>query len=455
MKNLYFVLSIVIFLVACQGSKHFTKLAAKQEAAGLTTEAANSYFIALQKKRTNVDAQIGMKKNGQLVLNQMLNEFARERSFGTNRSAVYAYHKARDYQSKIQNVGITLDIAEFYKIDYENSKNAFLTELYEEGTTLLEQEKYADAETRFAEIRTLDPNYKDSKDLADVAYMEPLYSKAVAAMNMQHYREAYNNFDLVVKRKIDYKEAKNLKNQCLEKGMYTIALLPFVNSTATTGLDAKVSAYTLEALTNINDPFLRVVDREHMQAILQEQKLQLSGVVDDATAVNVGQLVGAQAILTGTVLSYVPKSGTTRSKSKEAYEAYKVKKQNPDDGKYYYETRYKPVTYTEYYNSTSCSVSFQYKLINLSTGEIIKTEIIEKTITDEVTYARYDGSVNDLYPSAGNTVSLNAQDRRNLQNMMSARQETKPLGELSNELFNIISKQMSSEIGNAVLKIVQ
>ncbi|MFZ4784034.1 MAG: CsgG/HfaB family protein [Flavobacteriales bacterium] len=455
MKNLYIILSIVIFLVACQGSKHFTKLAAKQEAAGLTTEAANSYYIALQKKRNNVDAQIGMKKNGQLLLNQMLSEFARERSFGTNRTAVYAYHKARDYQNKIQNVGITLDIAEFYKIDYENSKNAFLTELYEEGTTLLEQEKYADAETRFAEIRTLDPNYKDSKDLADVAYMEPLYSKALTAMNMQHYREAYESFDLVVKRKVDYKEAKNLKNQCLEKGMYTIALLPFVNSTPTTGLDAKVSAYTLEALTSINDPFLRVVDREHMQAILQEQKLQLSGVVDDATAINVGQLVGAQAILTGTVLSYVPKSGTIRSKNKEAYEAYKVKKQNPDDGKYYYETRYKPVTYTEYYNSTSCSVSFQYKLINLSTGEIIKTEIIEKTITDEVTYARYDGSVNDLYPSAGNTVSLNAQDRRYLQNLMSARQETKQLGELSNELFNIISKQMSSEIGNAVLKIVQ
>ena len=62
MKNLYFILSICIFLVACQGSKHFTKLAAKQEAAGLTTEAANSYYIALQKKRNNIDAQIATLK---------------------------------------------------------------------------------------------------------------------------------------------------------------------------------------------------------------------------------------------------------------------------------------------------------------------------------------------------------------------------------------------------------
>jgi curli biogenesis system outer membrane secretion channel CsgG len=455
MKNLYFILSICIFLVACQGSKHFTKLAAKQEAAGLTNEAANSYYIALQKKRNNIDAQIGMKKTGQMVLSQMLNEFAREKSFGTSRTAVYAYHKARDYRDKIQAIGVKLDIAEFYLTDYENAKSQFLAQLYEEGTSLLEEEKYQEAEGKFAEIRTLDANYKDSKDLSDIAYLEPLYSTANKAFDVQHYREAYNNYDLVIKRKIDYKDAKVQRDKCIEKGTYTIALLPFVNSTATTGLDSKVSAYTLEALTSIHDPFLRVVDREHMQAILQEQKLQLSGVVDDATAVSVGQLVGAQAILTGTVLSYSPRTGSVRSVTREAYEAYKVKKLNQEDGKYYYETRYKPVSYTEYTNSSSCSVSFQYKLINLQSGEIIKTEIIEKSLADEVVYGKYDGNVSELYPSNGQTVSLNQQDRRSLQNKMSSRQEVRPASELSNDLFNNISQQMSSEIGAVVQKLVQ
>jgi hypothetical protein len=132
-----------------------------------------------------------------------------------------------------------------------------------------------------------------------------------------------------------------------------------------------------------------------------------------------------------------------------------VKKLNQEDGKYYYETRYKPVSYTEYTNSSSCSVSFQYKLINLQTGEIIKTEIIEKSLTDEVVYGKYDGNVSELYPSNGQTVSLNQQDRRSLQNKMSSRQDVRPVSELSNDLFNNISQQMSSEIGAVVQKLVQ
>lgn len=456
MNRFYFIfVFIVILLSSCHGTKYYTKIAVKQEAAGLTTEAANSYYTALLKKRNNIDAQIGMKKNGQLVLNQMLGEFAREKSFGTNKNAVYAYYRARDYRTKIQGVGVNLDIAEFYVQDYNNAKDAYLLELYDEGASLLEQEKYNEAEERFKEIKKFNPNFKDSKDLADIAFMEPRYTAALKAMELKHYREAYEKFDEVIGRRADYKDARSLKQECLEKGTYTIALLSFQNASGTPGLDSKVSAYTLEALTSINDPFLRIVDREHMQAILQEQKLQLSGVVDEATAVNVGQLVGAQAILTGTVLNYSTRTGQVRSQNVNAYEAFKVKKLNNEDGKYYFETRYKPVTYTQFSNSNSCSVSFQYKLINLKTGELIKTDIIEKSVIDEVNYANYGGNLNDLYPANGNNVSFNQNERRAMLNMMSARQELKPTGELSNELFNVVSKQLSTEIGRTVKTIVK
>jgi hypothetical protein len=181
----------------------------------------------------------------------------------------------------------------------------------------------------------------------------------------------------------------------------------------------------------------------------------LSGVVDEATAVSVGQLVGAQAILTGTVLNYSTRTGQVRSQNVNAYEAFKVKKLNNEDGKYYFETRYKPVTYTQFTNSNSCSVSFQYKLINLKTGELIKTDIIEKSVIDEVNYASYGGNLNDLYPANGNNVSFNQNERRSMLNMMSARQELKPTGELSNELFNVVSKQLSGEIERAVKTIVK
>jgi curli biogenesis system outer membrane secretion channel CsgG len=453
MRTIIYSLSILMLSMmvgACQNSKHFTKLAIKQEVAGLTNESANSYYTALLKNRSNVDAQIGMKKTGQLVLNGMLNDFAKQKNFGSNKEAVYAFHSAKDYYNKIKNAGVTLLIADFYETDYQNAKSAYLTELYEEGTSLLEEQKFEEAENKFKEVRKLDPNYKDSKDLADIAYLEPLYSKGKEQMQLGNFRAAYGQFELVIKRKATYKDANVLHQQCIQKGQFTIAIHSFENASGTPGLDAKVGAYTLEALTSINDPFLRVVDREHMEAILQEQKLQLSGVMDQNTAVVVGELVGASALITGTVLSYSESKGTMRSKTRDGYQEYKEKVLNKEDGKYYYQSRYKPVKYTEYYNKNTCSVSFQYKLISLKTGEIIKTEIIQKTIDDEVLYGKFDGEITGLYPAHQNGPNLNVNEKRALNALMNGNQQMRNFSEVSNDLFSEVTTKMKTEVARVV-----
>jgi tetratricopeptide (TPR) repeat protein len=405
------IILLSIALSSCQGTKYFTKIGAKQELAGLSTEAANSYYMALTKKRLNVDAQIGMKKNGQLVLNSMLNDFAKAKNFGTKKDAVYAYQRAEDYKAKIMGVGIELQLADFYDADYREVKSSYLSELYDAGTSLLSEGKFSEAESKFEEIKSLEPNYKDTQELDDIAYVEPFYLQAKQSFDHKRYREAYDNFSKVTARKPTYKDASDMQNQCLQKGMYTIAVLPFDNASGVQGIDAKAAAYTLEALGSINDPFIKIVDREHMQAILQEQKLQLSGVVDEATAARMGELVGAQAIITGTVLCYNQQVGQLKSMVRQGYESFQVQKLNATDGKYYPETQYKPTQFTEYYNANSCNMSFQYKLIDLSTGEIIKTEIVDKTNSDEVLYAKYNGNMNNLFPANANGPSFNRDDR--------------------------------------------
>ncbi len=459
MKTIQYYTALILiaslFLGACQGSKHFAKMASKQEKAGLMNEAAGNYYTALQKKRSNIDAQIGMKTTGQLMLNNMLNDFAKQKSFGTSKDAVYAYHKARDYRDKIQGVGITLLLADFYESDYQAVKGSYLVQLYDEGTTLLEDQKFPEAETKFAEIRKLDPNYKDASELGNIAYLEPLYTEGKKEMTLGNYRSAHGQFEKVIARKADYKDAAYLKKQCLEKGIYTIALMNFENASGTPGLDARVSAYALTALTNVKDPFMRVVDRGQMEAIIREQQLQLSGVIDQNTAVKVGELIGAQALLTGTVLSYSEKKGSLRTKQRDGYASYQERVLNKTDGKYYIQTMYKPTTYTEYYNSNGCTVSFQYKLVNLSTGEIIKTEIIQKELNDEVLYGKFDGDVNTLFPAGQGGPNLNAQDKRAILGLMSGRQDLQSPTQLSNTLFGTVSSQLSGSISNVVKELVK
>src|SRR5437899_11089521 len=44
----------------------------------------------------------------------------------------------------------------------------------------------------------------------------------------------------------------------------------------------------------------RVVEREELQRLLEEQKLGAAGCVDDATAARIGKLIGARYVVTGT-----------------------------------------------------------------------------------------------------------------------------------------------------------
>lgn len=52
-----------------------------------------------------------------------------------------------------------------------------------------------------------------------------------------------------------------------------------------------------------DEPYFTVVSRNELNKILDEQKLQYSGLVDKTTAVKIGNLIGVQAIISGNVIN--------------------------------------------------------------------------------------------------------------------------------------------------------
>lgn len=87
--------------------------------------------------------------------------------------------------------------------------------------------------------------------------------------------------------------------------MPRVAVLPFVNhSTLKYNNDSK----PLErAVANMVESIImemggaKIYERELLDKILEEQKLQESGLIDEETAVNIGKLVGVNYIVTGTI----------------------------------------------------------------------------------------------------------------------------------------------------------
>jgi curli biogenesis system outer membrane secretion channel CsgG len=447
------IVSLPLLFSSCKGPKYYTKLGTKQEAEGLSSEAANSYYNALSKKSNYIPAQAGLKRTGQLVLNQKLAEFGRKKSMATSREAVYSYLEATDYKDRIKKVGVELEVGQMYADDFEESKKDYIHELYEKGTSHLEKEEYKEAESKFKEIEKFDPNFKDAKELQDIAYLEPLYKDGKLMFEAGKYRTAYESLEKVINRKSTYKDARELRQKSLDKGTITIALLPFSNGTKTSGIESNMSAYTLSALAEIKDPFLKVVDRENMMAIMQEQKLQLSGFVDENTAVEVGKLVGAQYILTGTILKFDEKKGNVNNENRTAYLSYLEKQVS--NGQEITVTKYKPISYYDHYGKSSSSIDFQLKVVSLKTGELLKTKMINKRIEDEVHYAKADVPKDNLFPGSDGRVET-ANDRvQSFRSLFNARRELKSTSDLSSDAYNQISKEIASDVKSLMLELVK
>ena len=451
MRNILHIGSVLCvslaLLTGCSGSKSFAKKGEKLDEAGLYAEAADMYLQSAQRNPKNVDAKIGLKKTGQQVLNDKLSEFFKQFSMGdTKAEAVDAYLSAQDYADRVQRLGVTLEIPDNYKTDFNQVKGEYLVQLYTEGQDLLGKQDFKAAEAKFSRIAQLEPGYKDASSLQNIAYLEPLYRSGKTHLEAGQYRAAYNDLDKVLAKDGAYKDSKALQNEALTKGQYSIAVLPFSSAGARKEVTARVQAYAITALTEVNDPFLKVVDRENIDRILQEQRLGLSGVVDEQTAVSAGKLMGAQAVLMGTVMDYREEAGQLRRSTKDGFESYRVRQLNPETNEYVYVTKYKPVKYVEYYQENKVYASFSYKLVSLETGEVLLSKVADKETSDHVYYASYDGNKENLIPARDGIVETNDRARRDLIGLLSAPREMKPMSTLSNDLLRSTTSGMAGAL---------
>jgi len=84
--------------------------------------------------------------------------------------------------------------------------------------------------------------------------------------------------------------------------VYPVAILPFQErGQEVKDMGAKVTDLLFANL--VARPEMYLVDREDLKKILEEQELNLSGVVNPTQATQVGQLTGAKILITGSVLA--------------------------------------------------------------------------------------------------------------------------------------------------------
>ena len=161
-------------------------------------------------------------------------------------------------------------------------------------------------------------------------------------------------------------------------------------------------------------------------------------------------MVGAKAILKGTVVSCDVRTSSLQKFDRQGFESYKVEKVN-EEGKKVYETRYRKVTYQEYKRTRAVDLTIQIQLISLETGKTEMSEMLKRSSRDEIEYARYSGNANKLHPanSSGNRGS-----RTGLSRKLNGRTELQSESSMVDELVLDCSKGVRNLVETELKRLV-
>ena len=173
------LLALAVVASGC-ASKRLAKKGLKFEEAGMYEMAAELYYQSLAANQKNVDAAVGLKKNGQRLLDEKSMQVHKAYFDGNDKQTVYAYLDAKTYHDKVKALGVTLNLSETSQGYFDEAKPRYLQSLYSEARVLLDEEKFKESEAKFAEIKSIDPSYQGIDEHMKVAVAEPVYREGLS-----------------------------------------------------------------------------------------------------------------------------------------------------------------------------------------------------------------------------------------------------------------------------------
>ena len=451
--SIFYLICFILIVISCETPRKLTKKGNKYSDKQMYSDACQLYFKALNKKRDYLPAKEGLKFAGEKQINSYLDDFFKTKNFGEQRKAIYLYRDAFQLQSKIKRYYVNIDIPQHYVSDYNQILDEYVEKTYNEAISLLDKENFSQAEKLFKEINLLKPNYKDVDEMKDIATYEPIYRQGNNLLEMQKFRSAYYAFNRIPS---NYKDANELKLMAQKAGMFTLAILKFENYTSSIGVESAISANVTEELMKLNNPFLKLVNRDLTNTFINEQVLGMSGQVEEGTSAKAGELIGAKAVLTGKLVTCNKVNNPISKVSKKGWSLRRIKKTDAD-GKKYYDTVYDKIRYSICSGNSKVDIGFQFQLSSTESSEILYTQLINKSKRDNVNYAESSSNYRNIIPGNWTWQNKNSNsdyrndsksDIRKLRALFKNKKTLLSAEQLSQTIYKEIAKEISTKVNN-------
>ncbi|PRX35654.1 Curli production assembly/transport component CsgG [Orenia metallireducens] len=263
---------------------------------------------------------------------------------------------------------VILGVFGIYKVIKNHREEQYQNHL-SKGEMFLEKEEYGLAIKDLSQAKDI----KDSAEVNKLLYnAKEEYKKCHYQLGSDYLAEgnwelAYNEFKKVKiydNNYFDTNEKYNLAYQKLrELKLKRIGVIDFEDTTYRYNLGSRATSLFSAQLLNRDPKFIEIIERKQLKAILEEQQLGATGLIDSATAKEIGNILGVDYLVVGKVLS----GNVNKDESSEYVETWDGEKKK------------------RYHVQKQAYTKIIFKLLDVSDASIV----LSKTVTKKSNYSEY------------------------------------------------------------------
>lgn len=244
--------------------------------------------------------------------------------------------------------------------------------------------------------------------------------------NIEKNKLAAKEFKQASKYVPDYKDASSMYDQAKKLAIKRIAIIPFENKSGKNQYGAINETITDEIISSLLNnqaavEFVEIITRDQLQQVMNEQNLGSSGIINESTAMQVGKILGVSEIIVGQITQIASAEPTVTTRKYENKRQMYAK-----EGNYIISALIE-----EYKKEASAAMSGSYKIIDIKTAKIIKTDSFKENYNFLCLWSTYLGNADAIDNNVPRGPEQNA-----------------PIDE---ERVNIVAKKLSASLANNII----
>lgn len=207
-------MSILLIMAGCT-TKRMVKQAHQMEMAGMFKDAAELYYRAALNKPRKIEYRTALRRAATMYAEDVSQKIANSYRQGQYENVVYDYTALTNFTSRIRNVGVEIRIENSVVSMFNNARENYLSERYDQGLDLLGKGRFNEARVIFEEIHKLQPNFRDTRTYLNTATLEPIYQRGTSFFGQGNFMAAYKEWANVAQKDPNYKDVRTRMQQAL------------------------------------------------------------------------------------------------------------------------------------------------------------------------------------------------------------------------------------------------